>query len=255
MQMPTTAYSFDSVRAVSRDTKSNGGTAQNSEITLLKRAAVRLFAGTSVDEALNEIAELVTIATRCDSCTIYVFDGEELVLRAAKNPRPGAIGRLKPKTAQRTDMGSEVDSEPVMIGRGAYLDRRFQLFNEPAEDRPEGFLSIPLPGVGRMAGIVNVYSQSARECSEHEGEFLTVLGFLIGAELERGRLENRNLQLTEQLEARKIIERAKGILQHDLGLSEEQAYLTLQRESRQRRKSMKEVSSAVVLSEELRRAR
>jgi uroporphyrinogen-III synthase len=49
------------------------------------------------------------------------------------------------------------------------------------------------------------------------------------------------------------VERAKGILQRELSLSEEDAYLTLQRQSRQRRKSMKEVAQAIVLSHEVRR--
>jgi uroporphyrinogen-III synthase len=60
-----------------------------------------------------------------------------------------------------------------------------------------------------------------------------------------------NSSLTEQLETRKIVERAKGILQRDFGLSEEQAYLALQRQSRQRRKAMKEIAEAIVLSDEV----
>jgi AmiR/NasT family two-component response regulator len=54
------------------------------------------------------------------------------------------------------------------------------------------------------------------------------------------------------LQTRKVVERAKGILQRDLGLSEEQAYLTLQRQSRQKRKAMKEIAGAIVLSDEVR---
>ena len=65
------------------------------------------------------------------------------------------------------------------------------------------------------------------------------------------RLESENTSLARQLEARKLVERAKGILQRDLGLTEEQAYLTLQRQSRQKRRSMKEVAEAIVLSEEV----
>ena len=49
------------------------------------------------------------------------------------------------------------------------------------------------------------------------------------------------------------MERAKGILQSELGLSEEQAYLTLQRQSRQRRKPMREIAEAIILSEEVKR--
>ena len=59
----------------------------------------------------------------------------------------------------------------------------------------------------------------------------------------------------DRLETRKVVERAKGILQRDMQLSEEDAYLTLQRESRQRRKSMREVAEAIVLSEDLKKKR
>ena len=66
------------------------------------------------------------------------------------------------------------------------------------------------------------------------------------------RLEDANSNLSEQLQTRKVVERAKGILQRDLALTEEQAYLTLQRQSRQKRKAMKEIAEAIVLSDEVR---
>jgi uroporphyrinogen-III synthase len=73
--------------------------------------------------------------------------------------------------------------------------------------------------------------------------------------VERARLESEKAQLLDRLETRKVVERAKGILQRDMQLSEEDAYLTLQRESRQRRKSMREVAEAIVLSEDLKKKR
>jgi len=81
---------------------------------------------------------------------------------------------------------------------------------------------------------------------------ISTVGFLVGAELELARLEEANSTLAEQLRTRKIVERAKGILQRDLGLNEEQAYLALQRQSRQKRKPMKEIAEAIVLSDDVR---
>jgi uroporphyrinogen-III synthase len=43
-------------------------------------------------------------------------------------------------------------------------------------------------------------------------------------------------------------------LMRDLRITEEQAYLMLQKQSRQRRLSMREVAEAIILSEEIRRA-
>jgi uroporphyrinogen-III synthase len=63
-------------------------------------------------------------------------------------------------------------------------------------------------------------------------------------------LEAANSDLSEKLRTRKLVERAKGVLQRDLGLSEEQAYLALQAHSRQKRKSMKEVADAILLTDE-----
>jgi uroporphyrinogen-III synthase len=77
----------------------------------------------------------------------------------------------------------------------------------------------------------------------------------VGAEIELARLESENSQLSARLETCKIIERAKGIIQRDLKLSEEEAYLTLQRQSRNRGKSMKEIAESILLNEEIRAVR
>jgi response regulator NasT len=63
------------------------------------------------------------------------------------------------------------------------------------------------------------------------------------------RKENENLKKT--LEARKLIERAKGILMSSRGLSEEQAFSLIQKKSMDLRKPMGEIAQAVILSEEL----
>jgi uroporphyrinogen-III synthase len=49
------------------------------------------------------------------------------------------------------------------------------------------------------------------------------------------------------------LDRAKGVLQRDLGVSEDEAYRRMQRESRQRRKSMREIAEAILLSDDLRK--
>ena len=76
----------------------------------------------------------------------------------------------------------------------------------------------------------------------------------MGAEIEMARLENENSELSAQLEERKLIERAKGILQRDLGLTEQEAYLAIQKQSRQRRKSKKDIAEAIIIGEEMRRS-
>ena len=85
------------------------------------------------------------------------------------------------------------------------------------------------------------------------GSLVTTVGFLVGAEIELARLETENTQLFKRLETRKVLDRAKGILQRDLGISEEQAYLMLQKQSRQRRRTKREIAEAILLADDLRR--
>src|SRR5580700_4646737 len=50
-------------------------------------------------------------------------------------------------------------------------------------------------------------------------------------ERQRERLESEKSALSGQLEARKIVERAKGILQREMKIGEDEAYRTLQKQS------------------------
>lgn len=78
------------------------------------------------------------------------------------------------------------------------------------------------------------------------------------AELQENRrqrelLENEKCVLSDRLEARKILERAKGIVQRELKLNEDEAYRAIQRQSQQTRKSMKEISETIILNDQLKR--
>lgn len=89
--------------------------------------------------------------------------------------------------------------------------------------------------------------------AERTSELQKSLTELQEKERQRLLLESEKSALSGQLESRKVIERAKGILQSKLKISEEDAYRTLQRESQQRRKSMKEIAESIILNHELKR--
>jgi K+-sensing histidine kinase KdpD len=64
-------------------------------------------------------------------------------------------------------------------------------------------------------------------------------------------LETERSALSDRLETRKLVERAKGILQRDLMITEEEAYTIMRKQSQDRRKSMKEIAESIVLHDEL----
>ena len=131
--------------------------------------------------------------------------------------------------------------------------RDSKLFIKLPEDRFEAFLSVPILSRGKVAGVINVQQREPYIFSQREIRLIATAGFLVGAEIEVVRLESAISQLSEQLNTRKAVERAKGILQRDLRLYGEEAYLVLQSQSRQRRKPMREVAEAIVLTDEIKR--
>lgn len=54
--------------------------------------------------------------------------------------------------------------------------------------------------------------------------------------------------VTERLDARKSVDRAKGILMADLNISESEAYRRIQQQSMNLRKSMREVADAIIMA-------
>jgi hypothetical protein len=214
-------------------------------------AAVDFFAAVPLKDVLAEVVRFATSVVKCDACFVYVLEKDALVLRASKNPHPELVDRLKLKIGQGITGWVAQNRQPVAVAQGASEDPRFRVFNEMPDDRFEAFLSVPVASRGRLVGVINLQNRLPHSYGEREIRLLSTIGFLVGAEIETARLEAENSRLAEQLETRKLIERAKGILQRSMGISEEDAYLTLQKQSRQRRKSMKEIAEAILLNQEI----
>ena len=224
-----------------------------SAIALLRRIAHRIPEAAPLEDVLGEVVEFVAAMVHCDSCFIYVLEGAELVLRASKNPHAEVVDRLKLGLGQGITGWVAEHKEPAVITGRAGSDPRFKLFNELPEDRFEAFLSVPIVSRGRLVGVINVQNRDPYHYDEREVGLVSTIGFLVGAEIEMARLEEQNVELSQRLESRTLVERAKGILQSDLGLSESEAYRRLQRQSQQLRKPMKEIAEAIVLSHMVKR--
>ncbi len=221
------------------------------DLTLLNKIAQRISTAVPLREVLTDVVEFVAAVIECDSCMIYVLEGDDLVLRASKNAHPDVIDRLKLKVGQGITGWVARQQTPVVIPEAASKDPRFKLFNELPEDSFEAFLSVPMVSGGRLVGVINLQDRARRVYSKRETGLMATLGFLIGSEVERTRLKSENSLIEEKLGDRTAFERAKRILQDELKISEEDAYLTLQKESRRRRKSLKELAESIILSEEL----
>jgi uroporphyrinogen-III synthase len=224
-------------------------------IDFLHQVSSRIAAADPLHMVLGSIVEFVTAVIPCDSCFIYVLEQGKLVLRASKNPHADVVDHLGVQLGQGITGWVAEHREPVAIASNASNDPRFMIFRSLPEDHFEAILSTPILCASKVVGVINLQHRLTYQHTEHEVRLLSMLGFLVGAEIERARLETENVQLANRLESRKAVERAKGVLQRDLGISEDEAYRMMQKESRQRRISMQDIAEAILLGDDLKKGR
>ncbi|MEP6963662.1 MAG: GAF domain-containing protein [Acidobacteriota bacterium] len=232
----------------------------SNDVAVLHRISRIISSERSLDEMLGEIVGLAARVTGCDACLVYLADGEsnEFVLRASLVPHAKDIGHLRMKIGEGVTGWVAEHQSPVALGSNAAADSRFKIFPALVEDTYEAFLSVPVVSAGQAIGVINVHHRERHPHTAEEISTIQFIGEQMGAAIGKSLLEEENQRLTEeaaevkrQLETRKVVERAKGILQRRQDITEEEAYLRMRNESRRLRKPMKELADAIILAEEL----
>ena len=233
-----------------------------SQVGLLHRISSIVSSELSLDEMLGEIIGLTAQVTNCDACLVYLIERPtgEIVLRASQVPHAAALGNLRMKMGEGVTGWVAEHKSIVALSSDAWSDARFKRFQVLIEDTYEAFLSVPLISSGDLIGVINVHHRQAHDHTPDEISLLTFVGEQMGGAISKSMLAEQNARLFEeaqemkrQLETRKVVERAKGILQQRYSLTEEDAYLRLRNESRRLRRPMKDLAEAIILSEELSR--
>lgn len=122
------------------------------EVDFLHDIGSRMAAADPFHEVLAQVVTCAVALVKCDSCFVYVLDGQDLILRASKNPHAEEVDRLKLRVGQGITGWVAAHRTAVAISENASEDPRFQFFNELPEDTYQAFLSVPLvprPSGGR----------------------------------------------------------------------------------------------------------
>ena len=84
-----------------------------------------------------------------------------------------------------------------------------------------------------------------------EADLLPAIEVAISRYREMLALEKELDNVTDQLETRKIVDRAKGILMDKRGMREQEAFRWIQIQSMNTRKTMREIAEAVILTQDI----
>ena len=178
-------------------------------------------------ESLGDIPftaiDIVADVMELEIALLYLLDEKngELILSAYRGvPREFALGVDKMKIGEGFNGRVAESGELMMVGDAAEDPR---LSREAVRrEKIKAQLIAPLKSRGKVMGTLSVASRSRREFSKEEAELLTAIGNQIGIAIDKTRLYQEQVAITEllrQSEAkyRALFEDASdGILVHDM---------------------------------------
>lgn len=132
-------------------------------------------------------------------------------------------------------------------------DERYISIEIAKKEKLCSLLSVPLIYKGGVMGVLNCYTAKPHRFSKNEINILMSIANQAAVVIENFRLVVESEVIKEELEARKAIEKAKGILMRQGNLTEEAAYNLIRKYSMDNRKSMREISEAIILTEEMKK--
>jgi len=119
---------------------------------------------------------------------------------------------------------------------------------------------------GRVCAVVLMLDYAVKEYAGRTGDnslfpvvvkpvdgfqLLSVMEYAYAAYLRVADLEREVNRLKQDLETRKVVARAKGILMKTQGLSEQDAFRKIQQQSMKKRTTMRKIAEAVVMAYEV----
>jgi signal transduction protein with GAF and PtsI domain len=220
----------------------------------LAAVAQAISAESYLERILQAISEMLAETLDSAVCSILLVDDEkkELTVSAARCSAPDYMHRMPIRME-----GSLIEyvirqGHPIIIPN-IHNEKQYRY---PELARKSGLMSLlaaPLTSQGKVIGSINIYTRDERSFSDDEVGFVKVVAGQAAIAIQNARLMSETLDMKRTLEARKLIERAKGILQYKHSLTEEEAYLRLRNESRRLRRSMRDLAEAVILADDLNR--
>jgi len=205
-----------------------------------------------IEDILKLIVTVTAKVMGSKICSLMLLDEDrnELIIRAtqsvsdAYNKKPnikigeGVVGKVFKEN--RPMVVLDVKNDPLYINKE--IAKKEKLCS---------LLSVPLSIKGRPIGVINSYTSKPHKFTDEEIKVFTVVANQAAVAIRNAELITKTKIVQEELESRKIIERAKDILMKESGLSGEEAYRKIQKQSMNTRRTMREIAEAIILAKDL----
>src|SRR5918997_3553672 len=159
------------------------------ETGTLRAVITTVYSTLEVDAVLAGVVDLVTEATRCHACLIYLVEGDRLVLRAASPVHASFVGRISMGLDEGVAGWVAREAEPALIRDEALHDPRMKYFPELEEERWQSMAAVPVPARGGdVIGVIVLHTAAPREFTEDDVALLEHTATLVGGGVERAQL-------------------------------------------------------------------
>lgn len=230
-----------------------------SELTRAKQRAGLLYeiskaivSSQYLEEILAMVVGLTAQLMESKICSLMMLDEkrQELVIKATQSLSEAYRSKPPIKVGESVSGRAVVERRPITV-RDVTREKEYKY---PQIARVEGLKSlaaVPMMIKNRVIGVLNCYTAMEHEFTEGEIQTLASVANQAAVAIENTRLLAEKVAVVEELEARKKVERAKGIVMKRQGVGEQDAYRLLQKQSMDKRRTLREIAEAILLAEEI----
>ncbi len=207
------------------------------------------------EDLLKLIVLLTAKMIGADICSLWLIDENEtppkIRLKATQAIEPAYV-KDRSLNLDEGVVGHVVTTKKPLIIKNVMRSKRFK---EKEMARKLGLVSmmgVPLQLQDeKIVGVINCFTSVPYDFTETEINALTTVANQAAVAILNTELMVKTKVIQEELESRKLIEKAKEILMANRQLKGDEAYRWIQKRSMDSRKTMRQVSEAVILSNEI----
>ena len=222
------------------------------------KALTKISKAISSEQYLEDILRLIVVVTAqvmgSNICSIMLIDEKkkELVIKATQSMSEAYNKKLPLKLGEGIT-GKVIKNKKPLAVKDIMRSKEYKYKEIARKEGLSSLLCVPLKVKNKVIGVINCYTPEAHVFTATEKDVLTAIANQAAVAIENTELMVKTRVIQEELEARKRIERAKGILMKEDGLTEEEAYLRIQKYSMDNRKTMRDVAEAIILSYDMKK--
>jgi len=204
-----------------------------------------------LEDLLKLIVSVTAQAMGSNLCSLMLLNEEgQLVIRATQSVSENYTKKPPVRLGEGISGKVAAQNRPIAVP-DVQKDQDYKYKEIAKIEGISSLLCVPLSVKGKVIGVLNLYTSEPHRFTKSETNVLSSVAAQAALVIENTELMVKTKIIQEELETRKLTERAKGILMRERKLEEAEAYRLLQKYSMDNRKSMRQVAEAIILTHDM----